>query len=114
MPPVSFGTAFVVRIGGFNTLPAIVTSQAGIFPIHIRGDNAPLVVIGIIRMLIRFPYGGFAVRALRAKDAAIGAHVIDGISAGPSVGGQFAVFVTLQLHSAPPWVCRSMPAFRIL
>src|SRR5438876_7718112 len=112
--PVSFGTALLLAIGGFNALAAIVASQACVFPVDITGHDSPLVKVGIIRVFVRFLYRRFFVGTLRAKNAAISTEVIDRISAGPSVGGKFAVFVALRLHSAPPWVCRSMPAFRIL
>src|SRR5258708_5750492 len=108
---VSFGTVLLVCIGGFNPLAAVVTSQAGILPIDFHGDGAPLVIVRIIRLLIRFPYCGFLVCARGAKDAAISAHVIEGITSGPCISWQVAVFIALRLHSAPPFC--SMPAFRI-
>src|SRR5262249_37060618 len=109
----SLGTA-LIGVGGFNALAAMVTSQAGVFPVHVGCDNAPLVIVRIIRMFLRFPNCGFRVSALRAKDAAVSAQVVEGISAWPRIGGQVAVFIALRFHSAPPWFCRSMPAFRIL
>src|SRR5438093_12489247 len=111
--PVSFGTALLLAIGGFNALAAIVTSQACVFPVDITGHDSPLVKVGIIGMYLRFAYCGFLVGALRAKDAAIGTQVIDGISARPCVSWQIAVFITLGFHSAPH-CCRSIPALTIL
>src|SRR2546422_11548696 len=99
---------------GFNALAAFVKSKACSFPVDITGHDSPLVKVGIIRVFVRFLYRGFFVGTLRAKNAAISTNVKDRISAGPCKGGRVAVFVAFWLHSAPPWVCRSMPAFRIL
>src|SRR5438445_13803247 len=110
--PVSFGTAFVVGIGRFNALAAIVTSQACVFPVDITGHDSPLVKVGIIRVFVRVLYRRFFVGTLRAKNAAISTKVEDRISAGPCKGGQVAVFVAFWLHSAPPCDSRSLPALR--
>jgi hypothetical protein len=111
--PVSLGTAFRAGIGGFNTLAAIVTSQAGILPIHFGRNDAPLVIVGIIGMLVCLSDCRLHVCALRAKDTVIRTKVIKRISTGPRIGGQVAVIIALRFHSAPPF-CASMPAFKIL
>jgi hypothetical protein len=54
-----------------------------------------LVIVGIIRMFVRFENGLFRVRAMWAQHTVVRSEVINGISPGPCVGGQVAVFVTL-------------------